>query len=259
MNSTVVLVGLLAGGSARAQTRPNLRDYDLPGLTTPAVLAPRHSEFRLQANAFGGADKVTRMGISYFLGLGRGWEVQAAGTFAKESSLQLADGGDIDFGGSTAEALLKYRLPGLMGASIQGGVGYLHTPAQLDRPVTLLGASFGEAIGERIRLFANPRLVALDNNSLIAVALGAVVNLTRRMVLFAEATLVLNGDNAISDVDGSRRRDQLHAFGLRFPDVLPRTSLDLGCTNMIGGTIAFSLTPSYGDVGGLYAAVDLRF
>ena len=256
----LLLLGFIVlAGTAAGQDSPTASGTDLPGLVTPVVLGPGRWELGLQLNAFGPPDKVSREGVSFRRGIGRGWEVSVAGTLAKESSLSQSNGADIDFGGSTGEVVFKYRLPGAIDASLEGGVGYSHTPAQLNRPATLLGASIDWALGNRARLYANPKWIILQNNSLAGLSVGATADIVTGLSVFLDGTWMVTGENAISSVDGSRQRDTLYSFGLRFPRVFTGASLDLGYTNEIGETMGFSLTPSYGDVGGLYIGLGYGF
>jgi hypothetical protein len=255
----VVVVGLVATSAfAAAQRPPPGADLDLTGLTTPSVLNPGRSEFGFQLNAFGGFDKLSRSGLSYAAGFAKNWEASIAGTFGKESSVTLADRGIIDYGGSAGELLLKYRLPTTVESSLEIGIGYSHTPAQLGRIEALLGGSVGWSLGQRFRVYANPKLVGLEGNPLAAMGLGVVLDVTQGIQVFGDYTPILSGNNTISSADGSPQRTALYAVGIRLADFLPRLSIDLAYTNVIGETFGDSLTPSLGNTGGMYIGLSYR-
>src|SRR5271157_2888064 len=105
--------------------------------------------------------------------MAKDWDVSIAATLGKESSLDLANGATVDYGGSAGDMLVKYRISCPVEASVQAGIGYSHTPAQLSRVEGLLGASVGGSPAKGVRVYANPKLLSLQDNSLVAIGLEA--------------------------------------------------------------------------------------
>jgi hypothetical protein len=259
MKMTIQCAALLAiAASAAAQTSSPAKDSDLIGLTTPKTLDASKFDFGLQFNAFRATDTLLRSGATLRYGIANNFEARLSGSFSPFDSVGLPSGNTIGYGGSDGNFVLKYKLPGSFDASIEAGVGYADTPAQEQRVATLLGASAGYSVFKGARVYVNPKFVALQDNSLFAVSVGAVVDVAPGISLFGDWTPLFDGTNAVSEIDGSGSRQQLYAVGIRFNSLVPHLSLDLGYTNMIGETYGFSLTPSLGNTGGLYVGLNYR-
>ena len=245
--------------SAVAQSSPPTQDIDLIGLITPVTLETGKYQLGLQINAFGGADSLARTGISVKYGLATNWELRLAGTFGAFDSTALPSGNSLGFGGSDGNLVLKYRLPGCIATTIETGIGYADTPAQQRKVAALLGASVGYSVLNGVRVYANPKLVELQDNALFAVSVGAVVDVASGVSLCGVWTPLFDGTNAVSEIDGTGSRQQLYAFGIRFDKWVKGVSVDLGFTNMIGQTYGFSLTPSLGNSAGGYVSLNYQF
>lgn len=260
MKSIVFTTAAIAmAGSTVAQTGPPSKDIDLIGLTTPVTLETGKYQMGLQINAFGGADCLARTGISAKYGLATNWELRLAGTFGAFDATTLPSGNSLGFGGSDGNLELKYSLPGSIATSIEAGIGYADTPAQERRVATLLGASVGYSVLNGVRVYVNPKLVELQDNSLFGVSLGAVVDLASGISVYGVWTPLFDGTNAVSEIDGSGSRQQLYAIGVRFDKWINGVTVDFGFTNMIGQTYGFSLTPSLGNTAGGYVSLNYRF
>jgi len=256
MKNLIVVVTLLGGALGATAQSAHPVDADLPGLTTPLVVAKQKSEVGLQVTGFGGSDKLLRTGVSYRYGVAQNWETELTGTFARHSTFASPS---IEFGGSAGDIMLKYRILGPFDYSVQAGLGYSDTPAQEHRMEAIAGASAGWSVSNSVRVYLNPRLVTLEDNTLVAFGLGAVVNVTQGIALFGDWIPLLSGDNALSTIDGSSEKVQLYAIGIRLTKLSPGLDLDLAFTNIVGQSSGFSLTPSLGNTGGGLVALRYRF
>ncbi len=257
--SILGVVALSATAIAGAQTATPAKDSDLPGLTTPTILDKDKGQVGLQINTFGGSDNLFRTGVSLGYGLGNNLQAILAGTFAKNDTFGLAGGGSINYGGSAGDFILKFGMPGSYQSSFQIGIGYSQTPAQDKRAEGLVGVSAGTNIGDGFRIYVNPKFVALNDNSLFGVSVGAIVDISSGISLYGDWTPLFDGDNTLSTADGSPNRQSLYAVGFRFAKLTPGLSIDVAYTNMVGATSGFSLTPSLGNTGGLYVGLTYGF
>jgi len=249
----------MASAVSAAQTGPPRNDADFIGLTTPFVLGKDKSQVGLQVNAFGGSDQLLRTGVSLAHGLADNWQVKIAGTFARFDTFDLGSGQSIGYGGSAGDLLWKYRSPGTIDFAIEAGLGYSNTPAQEQKVETLASLSASYSVASGLQVYVNPKLVTLIDNPLFAVAIGANVDVAPGISLFGDWTPYVSGDNSLSTADGSRVKQQLYAFGVRFSKLAGGLAVDVAYTNIIGQTAGFSLTPSLGNTGGLYVGLAYGF
>jgi hypothetical protein len=253
----VAVAGIAASLSAQTPTSAN--DANLPGLTTPTVLGKSVGSVGVQVNAFGGTDKLIRTGFSLGYGFGCGFEADLLGTFARNSSLDLGSVGNIGYGGSSGELLIKYRLPISFDASIEAGLDDSNTPAQPAKVATVVGVSAGFPIAQGLSGYINPKLIALQSNTLVGISLGATYKIDRTFSIFGDWTPLVSGDNTLSSSTGDRQRVSLYSAGIRINNLAPKLDLDLAVTNATGQTTGFSLTPNLGNTAGLYAGISYRF
>jgi hypothetical protein len=247
---------LLLTTVAAAQTNPPTDD-DLVTLTTPSVLAPGKGIFDLDFRSFIQDDKLFRTGAAVGLGFGGGWEAEIRGDFSDIGTYDTSSGTQIRFGGNDGEALVKVKITGEL--SVQGGFSYSNTPAQPGRTASVVGASYGYKLNPQLSLYANPRAVILDSNSLVGLGLGASYVCSDAVTLIGEVTPLLAGDNTLSTVDGSRQRVTLYGIALRTTKLVKGVAIDLGYTNSTGQTTGFSLTPGLGNAGAVYLRATSHF
>jgi len=257
MKATLFLVPMmLTSALAVAQTPLTASDPDLVTLTTPLVLDKGAGLGSVEFRGFGGDDGLFRTGVAAGYGLGDGWEIRLAGDFAK---VAYDSTGSIRYGGSDGEFLVKYGIPGMAAASIEAGESYSNTPAQPGRLSTVLGVSVGTAATKGVRLYANPKVVFLDRNSLFGLGLGAAIDLAPGVTLVGDWTPILSGENTLNASTAARERVQIYGVALRFAKVTPGLGLDLGYTNSTGQTTGFALTPGLGNSGAFYVRLTSRF
>jgi hypothetical protein len=266
--TTLFLSGLLGLGVCHAQAPVG----SLLGLTTPYFLTKGQVDAGLTFRAFGGDDKLLYSNLSVGYGLCKDFNLEFLGDFASNGSYTTrfgdADDGlarassefdSILFGGSAGEVRVRYKLPTSFAATVQAGLAYSSTPAQEHRLATTVGATAGYRLWDRVQVYAEPKAVILDSNSLVGLGLGASVYLVKGVVLEGEWTPMLSGQNSINTQTLARDQVQLYGVGLHFTQLVPRWSFDLGYTNSTGSTTGFSLTPSLGNVGGLLVGASYRF
>lgn len=255
---SAVLVG--TAGTVFAQTGPPPVDADIPGLTASKVLHKDGIRVGLQETIFGGAEKLVHTGVSVSYGIAEGWEADLRGDFARNAYDNIGGGTAIGYGGSDGELVVKFGIPDTTHyLSIQAGVDATNTPAQPSRVAGVVGISMAAVSISGVRLYLNPKLVALRDNTITGIGVGGVYDVSHLVKVFADWTPIVGGDNAISTASGGRQKVQLYSAGLRFDQIFEKLDLDLAITNLAGQTTGFSLTPSLGNVAGLYIGLGYRF
>jgi hypothetical protein len=257
----ICLTALLPALSlAQAQTTLPVTDQNLINLQTPTLLGSSRSAATVDLRYFAGYDKTLHGDLWLGYGLCKDLEIDLAGSFAKWGSTPAFDGTTIRFGGVDEELSIRYRLPfEQVPITVQAGLDYAQTPAQPQRLAGTLGASAGYSPVSKLRLYLNPKAVFLDRNSLVGIGIGASVDLAPKLLLIADWTPLVAGDNTISTSSGTGSRSQLYGVGLRFQDLWAGGSLDIGVTNATGITTGSSLTPDLGDAPALYIRFGYRF
>lgn len=257
----VCVIALMSTFSlAQAQTAPSANDQNLINLQTPMLLGNGHSSATIDLRYVGGYDKTIHGGLVLGYGISKGLEIDLLGSFSKWQSAGAFGGSTIRFGGTDEELSVRYAVPGMeIPITVQAGLDYAQTPAQMDRVAGTLGASAGFATIQKVRLYLNPKAAFLDRNSLVGIGLGASVDLVPKVLLVADWTPVVAGDNTVSTSTGGLSRAQLYGVGLRFLDLWQGGSLDIGVTNAAGVTTGSSLTPNLGNSPALYARFGYRF
>jgi hypothetical protein len=264
------LPALLPWGAARAQVPLEIpADTNLVHLDTPAVLAERQVAGRLDLRVFSDKEDITYVSAAAHYGLGRGWEVAARGAFGGRKTFALGGSGGglgIRHGGGDVELLAKYRFPTpaappgpsrVLRVAGMVGVAFVDTPAQSDL-VPTLGIAAAFPAGENVTLYANPRAVFLDDNTIFGIGVGARARLTNNLAVVGDVTWVVAGDNTRSVTTGERRRRDVFGIAVRYAAPDGATSFDLGYANGTGSTTGFALTPGLGNSGALYAALTFR-
>ena len=247
-----------ASSLASAQSSGAVGDAKLLSLTTPSLLSKGETSLGLAFRGFGGSDKLLYTDVSAGYGLSQGLNLEFLGDFASDGSYTSGNG-SIRYGGSDGEVRLRYKLPFSIPASVQTGLAYSATPAQEHRVAATVGASFGYSLGNHISIYAEPKAVILDTNSLVGLGLGATVGVTHGVELIGEWTPMLSGRNSIGTQTLGRDQVELYGVGLRFTNLVRGWTLDVGYTNSTGSTTGFSLTPALGNTGGLLIGGSYRF
>jgi hypothetical protein len=241
---------------AGAQTKP--WNPDLVNLTTPGVLEQGDQSTRLDLRAFQQDEGIGYGEVELGFGLGHRLEADFKGVFGSRGSHGIAGGGSIDHGGSDGEVQLKYRLPFAIETSVQAGVALASTPAQDGRLSATAGLSVFYPLASRVKLYVNPRVAALDHNSLAGIGVGTEIELSGNLSLVGDWTPLVAGDNTVNTTSGSRDRAQVYSAALRISRVAQDTFIDIGYTSATGGTTGFGLTPGLGGSGAFYAGVTFR-
>ena len=244
-------------------------DLVLIGLRTPSLLDPDKSWIDLSFIGYGGADELLRTNAWIAYGLAPGWQLDLRGSFAGNGSdkgapvesdgFRVPSGENVKFGGSDGELLANYKLPIDVPIVVRGGVAYVATPAQNDLLAGVVSASIGYNLPYGISAYLEPKAVFLRDNSLVGIAVGATYEVAKNIELMGEWTPLVAGSNTINLTTGNWSRVQLFGAGLRFRNVQPGLSIDLGVTNATGFTTGMSMTPSMGNVVGLFIGGEYRF
>lgn len=242
---------MLCAARAYAQQAPVLVN-----LTTPSEVLnePGKSWGDVSFRAFGGDDKLLYTNLWAEHGLAKSWAVDVRADLASFGTFN-GPVGPVRFGGSDVELLGRYQTaPGV----ITFGAADIDTPAQGHRIAGVVSAQVPLQMKED-SLFLEPKVVFLRDNSLVGLGVGADVRLMKGISLMADWTPMLAGDNNIDPNTGNRTRVQLVGFGLRFRDLSPGLTLDVGVTNATGITTGTSMTPSTGDNLGFYVGAGFHF
>jgi len=245
--------------SAQVSGMSQSAEPDLINLKTPHTLKASEQSASIDLRYEGGYEKTLRGDLAYSYGIMDHLEVDAAASLSKWNTETDANGDTVRSGGTDEELSLKYRVNAEFPVSVQAGLAYVQTPAQDDRLAGTLGASAEYEIQPGLHVYANPRVVFLDNNSIFGFGLGASFRVVDGIDLIADWTPILSGQNVIDMQTGNRSRGELYSAGLRFRHIVPNGTLDIGVTNAIGSTTGASLTPTLGGSPALFVRASYRF
>ena len=255
------VVALICAGRAFGQTPapsgPVALNRVNVNLTVPSLLNPGVGWGEVSFRGFGGDDKLLYSGLWGAYGIRKGWELDVRGDAAPNGSFTSSTGESIRYGGSDIEVLARYQIP-VIGATIQAGVADPATPAQNHRLAGVLGASFGFTFGPSA-LYIEPKTVFLDHNTLVGIGIGSAAPIARNIEIMYDWTPMVAGRNAIDTGTGNRRQTQITGAGLRFKNLTPGLTLDVGLTNGTGITTGMSMTPSLGNDFGFYVSAGFHF
>ncbi len=260
--SIIAACTLLWGASPEARAQDDLllpTDSKLVNTENPSVLAKGTLTGTLEARALRGAEDLVYGGLALRLGLGRGLEGILRGAGAERKTFALPGGGGIRHGGTDVELALKYGMsePAKSGVAGLIGISFAGTPAQSD-PFMTLGFSAGIQASSTISLYANPRVVFIDDNIISGFGVGAQVRLSNQLSVIGDYTAT-SGSNTRSTATGALIQRDVYGVAIRYGGAEGRYHIDLGYSNSTGATTGFSLTPSLGGAGSLYAALSGRF
>ena len=250
---------LTAALTAQGNGMPPASGPDLINLKTPQVLGAGQQAASVDLRLEGGYEKTLRADLGYRFGLGHNFEVDGATSLTRWDTETAASGSTVRSGGTDGEVSLKYKVDAGVPVSVQAGLAYVQTPAQQDRLETTLGASAEWEPTKGVRLYANPRAVFLDNNSIFGFGLGFSAKIVQGIDLLGDWTPILSGDNTVDMQTGQRDRGELYSIGLSFNDLIPKGAVDLGITNATGSTTGSSLTPTLGGAPSLFLRLSYRF
>jgi hypothetical protein len=258
-----------AAASTYGQNPAPEGDPVLTSVRTPYILDPGKTWADLSFHAFGGYEKLLYTNVWVAYGLAPGWQLDLRGSFAGDGSVsgpasetdtfRVPTGETIRFGGSDGELLANYRLPLEVPITLRAGFAYVGTPAQNHPLAGVLGASASYSFEKNFSVLVEPKVVFLDDNSLLGLGLGLSYRVTNAVSVFGEWTPLLSGDNAVDTTTGTRSRCDLYGFGVRFNQPGSPISVDLGITNSVGLTTGTSMTPSLGNIAGFYIGGEFRF
>lgn len=246
--------------SARADgDKPGATENSLINISTPDILAPRQIGARVDARVFGGDEDTTYLGVGIRYGLSSNWEIGVGSSLAQFKSFTLPGGGTVRHAGTDVELTAKYAThqSNKFGLSGQVGVGLPNTPAQKSAHLTL-GITGSMSASSAADLYVNPRVVMINNNSILGLGLGARVKLIKQISLLADYTPILTGANTIDATTGTQRSHDVYGAALRYSISSGNVAVDLGWTNGTGFTTGSSLTPGLGNSSAFYLALNIK-
>jgi autotransporter-associated beta strand protein len=113
-----------------------------------------------------------------------------------------------------------------------------------------------------VSLFVGAKGAFRKDSTLTGLSAGFDAALGQGLHLIGDGTVLVSGNNTYSTATANRERRGTYGVALRYtPPGQQRNpfSVDLGITNAIGTTTAFSMTPALGNNIGFYAAATVRF
>jgi len=245
--------------TAQVAGMTHVSEPDLINLKTPHVLQAGKQSVSIDTRYEGGYEKTVRTDVEYGFGLCDHLEVDGVTSLSRWDTEAAAAGPTVRAGGTDEEVSLKYKLDTQVPVTVQAGLAYAQTPAQDDRLATTLGASAAWEATEGIQLYANPRAVFLDKNSIVGFGLGFSAKVMQDIDVLGDWTPILSGQNTVDMQTGLRGRAQLYSIGLRLKNLVPHGAVDLGITNSTGSTTGTSLTPTLGNSPSLFVRLSYRF
>ena len=231
---------------------------DLIDLISPGVLDKGTRSARFDFRAFQGDEGIGYAGVALRYSVSGRLEADFAGDFGDRGAFGNGEGHVIRHGGADGEFSMRYQLPWPLETSIQAGIAIGDTPAQDSRVAAIAGLSIAYPISPQVDVFVNPRVVALDSNSLVGLGFGASVKLSTKLSVVGDWTPLLAGNNTVDPSTGLMKRSQLYSAGLRIDRIGPGTFVDVGYTNATGLTTGFGLTPGLGNSGAFFVSLTCR-